>query len=46
MICGLLSVNTYREFLVRDGQVPHLTWVVPIIILLPLLVRLPHERCS
>jgi serine/threonine-protein kinase len=44
VICLVISLDTHYYFLVHGGELPHLTWVVAIIILFPLILPSPPRR--
>lgn len=44
VICLVVSLDTHHHFLTDVGEPPHLTWVVAIIILFPLIIPSPPRR--
>lgn len=44
VICLVISLSTYHHFAARSVEMPHLTWVVPIIIFFPLIVPSPPRK--
>ncbi len=41
LICLVVSLDTHEYFLTQAGELPHLTWVIAIIILFPLIIPSP-----
>ena len=41
LICLVVSFDTHEYFLTQAGELPHLTWVIAIIILFPLVIPSP-----
>lgn len=44
VICLVVALDTHHHFLTQGGELPHVTWVVPIIILFPLILPSPPRR--
>jgi serine/threonine protein kinase len=43
LACLVLSLSTYHFYIDRGSLIPHVTWVIPIIIMYPLIIPIPKK---
>jgi hypothetical protein len=43
LVCLTLSLSTYHFYTDRGALIPHVTWVIPIIIMYPLIIPIPKK---